>query len=317
MPTFAKAFFLLLLTFLLGCATPKPPVYNTQAVTQPTPFAPGVISTEANSEFDITFTPDGREAYFTRRAPGEKQHIYRTTLAGGRWGVPTRCSFSTDRDETPSISADGKLLFFGSERPLPGRPNEGNFDMNIWKVRRQGDGWFEPTPLPAPLNEVQVTGEEWPSSNNNFLSPVGEDRYYYTTMVRGTKSIQLYETTYRQGIFSEPTKITGLFDDPKYWVYSAVVSPDGKYLLFNSSGAPGGSGGEDLFVARRTTIGWSKARALGAPVNSKDEEGSPRFSRDGRYFFFSRAESLGNYEYGEWSIYYLETAHLGLAELFE
>ncbi len=99
MPTFAKAFFLLPLTLLFGCATLKPPVYTTQAVTQPTPFAPGVISTEGNSEFDITFTPDGREAYFTRRAPGEKQHIYRTTFAGGRWSVPTRL-----------------FLFYGSRR---------------------------------------------------------------------------------------------------------------------------------------------------------------------------------------------------------
>ncbi|MEM9822543.1 MAG: hypothetical protein AAF985_15790, partial [Bacteroidota bacterium] len=162
-----------------------------------------------------------------------------------------------------------------------------------------------------------VEGEEWPSSNNNFFSAIDNKTFYYTTMQRGNKSIKLYETQYLNGTFTNPVEIKGLFTDEKYWIYSPVVSPDGKYLIFNSFGAPGGSGGEDLFVAQKTEYGWSQAKPLGNKVNSKNEEGSPRFSRDGRYFFFSRAENLGNDEYSEWSIFFIETAFLELDQLFQ
>ncbi len=291
--------------------------YSSTTVREAIPFAKGVISTKENSEFQIMFAPDGLKAYFSRRAPEQKQKIYESTFENGNWSQPKVCEFSTDRDETPSITPNGELFFFGSERPIPDKPNKGNFDMNIWMMKKTSTGWSAPEPLPYPINDTQIEGEEWPSSNNNFFSPINDETFYYTTMVRGTNAIQLFETIYKDGVFSTPIKITGLFDDPKYWIYSPVVSPDGNYLVFNSYGAPGGLGGEDLFVSKRTDAGWSKAKSIGKKVNSKDEESAPRFSRDGKYFFFTRAENLGNYEFGEWDIFYMETEFLELEKLFK
>ncbi|QHI36054.1 hypothetical protein IMCC3317_14070 [Kordia antarctica] len=94
-----------------------------------------------------------------------------------------------------------------------------------------------------------------------------------------------------------------------------MISPDGNYLVFNSYDAPNGAGGEDIFVSKKTENGWSKAKPISALINTKDEESSPRFSRDGKYFFFSRAESLGNYEFGEWSIFFMETEYLNLENI--
>jgi len=85
-------------------------------------------------------------------------------------------------------------------------------------------------------------------------------------------------------------------------------------LILNSHG---GTGGEDIFVSIKKENGWSEAKPIGSKVNSKNEESSPRFSRDGKYFFFSRAENLGNDEYGEWSIYFIETEYLDLDKLFQ
>jgi Tol biopolymer transport system component len=319
--TFAKLVFILLaLTLQYGCDSVKTSNsvdYASETIMEPTPFAKGVISTEDNSEFDIMFSPDGLKAYFSRRVPREKQKIYETNFENGSWTQPKVCKFSTDRDEAVSITPNGELFFFGSERPIPDKPNAGNFDMNIWMMKKTGDGWSNPEPLPFPINDVQLEGEEWPSSNNNFLFPLDDETFYYTTMERGSDAIILYETTYKEGVFSSPVEISGIFEDPKYWVYSAVVSPDGKYLVFNSYGAPGGLGGEDIYVSKRTKTGWSQARSIGPKLNSKDEESGPRFSRDGKYFFFTRAENLGDYEFGEWNIYFLETAYLELDKLFE
>lgn len=108
-----------------------------------------------------------------------------------------------------------------------------------------------------------------------------------------------------------------MFAEDKFWVYSAVVSPDGEYLLFNAYGAPGGAGGEDIYVAQKNSSGWSLAKPIGPRVNTVNEESNPRFSRDGKYFFFGRAENLGDYEYGEWSIFVIDTEALQLDRLFE
>ena len=243
--------------------------------------------------------------------------IYKSDFKNYKWTTPKLANFSTNRDETPLITPNGKFMFFGSEREIPNKPNKGNFDMNIWMMERIENGWSEPEPLPEPINAVQIENEEWPSSNNNFLFTNNNEDFYFTTMKRGTKSIKLYQTKFDGKEFSEPKEIEGIWEDEKYWVYSAVISPDGKYLVFNSFDAPSGTGGEDIFVSKKTENGWSKAKPIGQLVNTKDEESSPRFSRDGKYFFFSRAENLGNYEYGEWSIFYVETEYLNLEKLHE
>ena len=291
--------------------------YSKEVVSEPIPFAKGVISTENNSEFELTFSTDGLKTYFSRRPPAEKQMIFESDFINGKWTTPKLANFSTSRDETPLITPNGKFLFFGSEREIPNKPNKGKFDMNIWMMEKTDYGWSEPKPLPEPINSVQVENEEWPSSNNNFLFTNDNENFYFTTMKRGTKSIKLYETKFDGKAFSNPNAIEGIWDDPRFWVYSAVISPNGKYLVFNSFDAPNGTGGEDIFVSKKTENGWSKAKPIGQMVNTKDEESSPRFSRDGKYFFFSRAENLGNYEYGEWSIFYVETEYLNLEKMFE
>jgi len=296
----------------------KPEVkYSTEIISKPIPFAQGIISTEDNSEFELTFSTDGLKTYFSRRAPEEKQKIYMSDFNNGKWTTPKLADFSTDRDETAHITPNGKFFFFGSERPIPSQPNKGNFDMNIWMMEKTENGWSKPKPLPEPINSVQIENEEWPSSNNNFFFTNDNETFYFTTMKRGTKSIKLFETKFDGKTFSEPKAIDGIFNDEKFWIYSAVISPNGKYLVFNSYDAPGGKGGEDIFVSKKTENGWSMAKPIGQPINSKDEESSPRFSRDGKYFFFSRAENLGNYEYGEWSIFFVETEYLNLEKIFE
>ena len=311
--------FLIFITFgLFSCKTRQniPMInYSKESISTPIPFAQGIISTDENSEFDLTFSTDGLKTYFSRRKPNERQMIYESDFENGNWTTPKLSEFSNDRDETASISPNGKYFFFGSERQIPNKPNKGNFDMNIWMMEKTKVGWSKPKPLPEPINQVQIEKEEWPSSNNNFFFTNDNKTYYFTTMKRGTKSIKLYETKFNGKYFTEPKTINGIFEDEKFWIYSAVISPDGKFLIFNSFQAPGGEGGEDIFVSKKTENGWSKAKSIGKLVNTKDEESSPRFSRDGKYFFFSRAKNFGNYEYGEWSIFYVETKYLNLDKI--
>ncbi len=291
--------------------------YSSKEILKPEIFGEGIISLKNESVFDIAFSPNGKTAYFTRRKENEKQKIMESNFENGSWTIPKICEFSTDRDETPFLTPDGNTLYFGSQRQIPNNPNQGNFDMNIWKVKKTGKGWSDATALPDIINQVQEKKEEWPSSNANFIFSNDGRNYIYTTMQRGTKSIEIYTTEEKNGTFSQPQKINGLFEDEKYWKYSAVYSPDGNYLIFNSSDAPGGVGGEDIFVAKKTTSGWTKATGIGTLINTKAEESSPRFSRDGKYFFFGRENRINPEKDGVWSIYYIEIKALKFKELFK
>ena len=308
-----------ILTFS-ACATKIPKQttlnYSDRVISSPELFAEGVISTKDKSVFNLTFTNDGKTIYFTRRQGNEKQKIYFTNLLNNEWTQPQIASFSTDRDENPYISPDGKSLYFGSARPIQNMPSKGNFDMNLWKVEWIDNKWSEPIQLPEPINQVQIEKEEWPSSNENSLYSQNGIDFYFATMLRGNKNIDIYLTKLIDGKFSNPKKLNGLFDDDKYWKSTPTISPDGNYLIFNSYGVLDGKGGEDIYVSKKKANGWSKSKNIGSLINSSFEEAGACFSKDGKYFFFARELKESPNKDGIWSIYYIETKFLKLDELF-
>src|SRR6185436_477007 len=72
-----------------------------------------------------------------------------------------------------------------------------------------------------------------------------------------------------------------------------AASPDGTLLLWGSTDRPGGPGGWNIWVSRRTGTTWSAPVA--APFNSDANDFDPAFSADGRwvYFFSNRPGGLG------------------------
>jgi hypothetical protein len=305
---------------LLSCAIKAPlNAYTTisyRTINVPEIFAEDVISTKDKSVFNLAFTNNDNTVYFTRRQGNEKQKIYFSNFENNKWTEPKIASFSTDRDEAPFITPNEKTLYFGSQRPIPKMENKGNFDMNIWKTERRGNKWSEPTPLSNTINQVQIEKEEWPSSNQNSIYTYNEVDFYFATMVRGTKTIDIYQTKKLKNGFTKPNKVIGLFENDNYWKSTPIISPDGNYLIFNAYGTPDGKGGEDIYVSKKTENGWSLAKNMGALVNSKEEEASARFSKDGKFFFFAREIKENPLKDGIWSIYYVETKYLELENLF-
>ncbi len=188
--------------------------------------------------------------------------------------------------------------------------------MNIWKTDLNSGKWSEPTPLSETINKVQIEKEEWPSSTENSIFTNDGFNYYFATMLRGTKSIEIYQTKLLNNEFSQPAKINGLFEEDKYWKSTPTFSPDGNYMFFNSYGNPLGNGGEDIYVSKQTDNGWTKAKNLGDLISSTAEEASAKFSNDGKYFFFAREFKQKPDQDGIWSIYYIETKFLNIEQLF-
>lgn len=72
-----------------------------------------------------------------------------------------------------------------------------------------------------------------------------------------------------------------------------AASPDGTQLLWGSTDRPGGPGGWDIWISRRSGTAWGPPVA--APFNSEANDFDPAFSPDGRwvYFFSNRPGGLG------------------------
>lgn len=72
-----------------------------------------------------------------------------------------------------------------------------------------------------------------------------------------------------------------------------AASPDGTLLVWGSTDRPGGPGGWNIWMSRRTGTSWSAA--IAAPFNSDANDFDPAFSADGRwlYFFSNRPGGLG------------------------
>ena len=84
--------------------------------------------------------------------------------------------------------------------------------------------------------------------------------------------------------------------------FAPHVSKNGLSLYFTST-RPGGFGGEDLWVARRSDRNdpWGLPVNLGAVINTGANERSPTLSRDGHHLFFATTRPGGSGGFDIWA----------------
>ena len=76
------------------------------------------------------------------------------------------------------------------------------------------------------------------------------------------------------------------YNSDEYSVGHPCVSADGNSLFFTSD-MPGGQGGKDLWVFKKSGDGWDKPVNLGVDVNTSGDEMFPNLRKDGTLFFSS------------------------------
>lgn len=276
----------------------------------PARFAEGVVSTKGR-ELNAVFTPDGREFYFTVHGEDRRWTIMRMAIENGRWSPPRPASFSGRwSDVDLFITADGRRLYFCSNRPLQG---DAPRDFDIWVCERSDDGWSEPRNVGAPVN----------SASNEFYPSLTRDgtMYFQSRRPGGPGLSDIWRSRLVDGRYVDaeclPAPVNSAASEG-----DALVGADESFLIISVSlderERPGRTGAAPavrrddaishaapppppppppapgLFLSLRRSDGaWSPLVSLGAAINTIDAGvNCQMLSPDGRYLFFTRGGDI-------------------------
>ena len=261
-------------------------------------LAPGVIS-DARWQWRLTFTPDGKTAYYTVSSaffPATRQGTIMVThlQQDGTWSTPAVAPFSgTFSDIDPFISPDGQRLYMSSIRPENGAPKA---DLDIFVMDRTPEGWSEPVRLGADVNSP--LDELYPSQS------AAGTLYFASGPFGPTPAADwnIYSAERSGDGFAARQPLAEINTDLPFspaaptadWEFNPEISIDGKTLVFTSL-RPGGYGFGDLYVSHYQQGGWSAPENLGPAVNTVNDEFHPTLSRNGRTLYFARTKFVPSF----------------------
>lgn len=241
---------------------------------KPEKFAPGIISTDEDEQNGI-FSPDGKEFYFTKVTKKFEFIPFRIKITNNVYGEAEACDiFDGYKGGEIFISPNGDRLFFVaiiSRNP----PNS-----DIFCQIKTEEGWGEAFNIGSPVNTDGWEG--YPSVSRDGTL------YFYANKEDSVGNFDLYCSRYEKGKYATPQNL-GPGVNTQYNEFNPGISPDGKYLIFNSPDRPGNLGkGHDLYISFRKENGtWSEAVHMGKDINSSDSDYSAIVTADGKYIFFS------------------------------
>lgn len=201
------------------------------------------------------------------------------------------------RDLNPFLTADGKTMYFDSDRgSASSSPNE----IDIFISHLVDGQWTVPERLPSPPNDPDY----W--DGNPTITLDGRYMYFFSNRPGGIpagggiqeRTIDNYKDIWVSenidGQWQEPVNMGPNINSDKC-DSSPTVSSDGQNLIFHSS-RPGGYGSYDLYISHKIDGVWQPAVNMGATVNSATLDHSPSLSYTGRYLFMARGGS-GSFAY--------------------
>ncbi|HEY5614975.1 MAG TPA: hypothetical protein VIL52_03060 [Bacteroidota bacterium] len=202
-------------------------------------------------------------------------------FVSGQWTKPVVLPFSGQyNDYDPCFSADGKKMYFCSNRPVPGK-DRSNFDLYV--VERTTTGWGEPQNLGPAVN----------TDGNEFYPSVANDGTLIFSANRegGKGGFDIYMSSLVDGKYSEPVNLGDSINVATSEIDN-YLAPDKSYIIFAGYGRPDSYGGGDLYISFWKDGAWTKARNLGPKINSNQREYCPIVTPDGKYFFWTSFRSF-------------------------
>jgi Tol biopolymer transport system component len=230
-------------------------------------FVPGIVSTKENQEFASTFSPDGKEFFFTRRPipnDDQQQRIWYMKEENGKWTEPALSPFSYDCFELePFISPDGIRLYYGTTRPIPGSTNISEMP-STWVVEKTDTGWGTPKYF-SPL--MMFTGE------------TSDRALYFTDLSMGGYIAVKRWDGIKYGASEKLEDNINYVKSPAH----PFVAQDESYILYDGEI----DNRREIYVSYKKSDGtWTKGVKFKEAINTEYGEMCPNVSPDGKYFFF-------------------------------
>lgn len=236
-------------------------------------------------DWSLSFSPDGTtavwsvsEGFFPRT---RKAKIVTARQENGVWSAPEDAPFSGPdyADMDPAFSPDGTMLVFASNRPVDGMARR---DMDLWYVRRDGDGWGEPVHLGAQVNSPR--DELYPSVAADGTIYFGSER---------TGEWNIYRTRRQpDGTYGPAEPLGATINSGSVWQFNPDISPDGQTLVFTMLNHADGLGAGDIYLARRNGDDFGPPVNLGECINTPRDDYHPRvvWSGDDPVIYFGHED---------------------------
>jgi hypothetical protein len=240
----------------------------------PEAFAPSIIISKNAIHGQIAVTPDGNEIYWIFIPPDFLKHppaINVIKQIKGSWIKPEALEFSKEYGVINiSMSPDGKIFYFDSNRPFPeswGKQSATNKieSYKTWYVERTVSGWGEPKLLDRNVNRnlrgVSVT-------NNGTL---------YT---HGIKRSRMNNGQYSGWEMLPPPLNIGQIAGG-----NPFIGPKEDYILFNRKWP--GKFGYGIYVSYCTKDDqWTQPMNLLEKLHASEGGSQPYVTPDGKYLFY-------------------------------
>jgi outer membrane protein OmpA-like peptidoglycan-associated protein/tetratricopeptide (TPR) repeat protein len=197
-----------------------------------------LINDEDTNEGSVTFTPDGRIMVYAKGNNGKKRgakdvDLYMATNRKGRWSEPRllRINDPDAWDSSPSLSADGRTLYFASNR-------EGGFGgTDLYMATRDGRGRW---------GNVRNLGPKINTHGNEMFpySAIDGSLYFSSDGHPGFGELDLYKAERREGqmvVQNMGSPINSSADDFGLFLFSPTKG-------FFTSNREGGAGDDDIYT---------------------------------------------------------------------
>ncbi len=222
---------------------------------------------------DIVLSPDGREACYVVEDTSSKERsdrnlIYYAQMRNGEWKNPEIAYFVANQGKgsMPQFSPEGNTFSY-------------SYNGDFWTSEKKSGQWSLAKKMPEPVNSDKY---------ECGFSFVKGDRFYFASGGRPegkSNQCDIYCALKSNGTFGPALNLSNLNTECSECVLA--VSPDEKYIIFTRYINKSGNNAVDLYISFHKKDGtWTVARELNSPFNSPGSNHSPRFSSDGKYFFF-------------------------------
>ncbi len=225
-------------------------------------FEPEIVSPDRLFEGG-SFSPDGREFYFTRKnGKYENRTSFVIRYENGRWQNETETEI-----KWPKFSPEGDTIY------------RGNKYRNLTET-----GWSDYKSLGAPFSDKHIMGISFSENGTSYFDEIEFDESGKPDTVGAISYSRLINGTY------EPRQKLGKEINTGTWIAHPHIAPDESYLIWDVR-REDGYGGSDIYISFRTKDGsWLPAINMGDTINTPLSESGARVSDDGKYLFFTRGQ---------------------------